>query len=304
MGELVGRVEGADGAEVPGPEVVAGLGVDGEGEGGASAAAEPGIGILRVFGRQLKRFRLRAGLDRVEFGRRTGYSTATIAAYEQGRRVPPGKFIDQSDELLDAGGVLEEMKDEVARAQYPAFFRDAARLEAEAVEVWVFGTHAVPGLLQTEEYMRAVFEMWRPLLDEASVQHRVAARLARQDVIERRPAPLLSFVIDESVLRRPLGGPAVMRGQLEHLLLVGAYRNVEIQVMPLNREDNAGVDGPFVVLHRDGDQVAYLEAQGRSTLVTERTEVRGIMSRYGIIRAQALTPCESLAFIEKLLGEL
>lgn len=266
---------------------------------------EPDSGILRVFGRQLKRFRLRAGLERAEFGARTGYSASTIAAFEQGRRVPPPRFIDVADGILDAGGVLQEMKEEVARAQYPAFFRDAARLEAEAVELWVYGTLAVPGLLQTEEYMQAVFEMWRPLLDEATVQQRVAARLARQQVFERKPPPLVSFVIDESVLRRPLGGVAVMRGQLEQLLLVGAYRNVEIQVMPLDREDNAGVDGPFVVLHRDGaEPVAYLEAQGRSTIVTERTEVRGVVSRYGIIRAQALTPRESLAFIEKSLGDL
>ena len=274
---------------------------------GEAGSPEPGVGsgILRVFGRQMKRFRIRAGLERVDVGSRTGYSPSTIASYEQGRRIPPPQFIDLVDELLDAGGVLKEMKEEVARAQYPAFFRDAARLEAEAVELWVYGTHAVPGLLQTEEYMRAVFEMWRPLLDEEAVQQRVVARLARQEVFGRRPVPLVSFVIDEAVLRRPLGGRSVMRGQLEQLLLVGAYRSVEIQIMPLNREDNAGVDGPFTVLHRDGvDQVAYLEAQGRSTIVSERAEVRGIVSRYGIIRAQALTPRESLAFIEKLLGEL
>ncbi|WP_399890468.1 helix-turn-helix domain-containing protein [Streptomyces sp. BBFR51] len=290
MSELV-REPGEQGEQ--GEEVVPG------------SSPEPGAGILRVFGRQLKRFRLRAGLERVDFGARAGYSPSTIASYEQGRRVPPPLFIDLADELLDAGGVLQEMKEEVARAQYPAFFRDAARLEAEAVELWVYGTHAFPGLLQTEEYMQAVFEMWRPLLDEATVQQRVAARLARQQIFDRKPTPLVSFVVDESVLRRPLGGAAVMRGQLEQLLLVGAYRNVEIQVMPLDREDNAGVDGPFVVLHRDGgDHVAYLEAQGRSTIVSERTEVRGIASRYGIIRAQALTPRESLAFIEKSLGDL
>ncbi|WNE98871.1 helix-turn-helix transcriptional regulator [Streptomyces luomodiensis] len=278
---------------------------------GAGAGAEPepppevGSGILRVFGRQLKRFRMRAGLERPEFASMVGYSVSTIAAYEQGRRIPPPRLIDQADEVLDAGGVLLEMKEEVARAQYPAFFRDAARLEAEAVELWVYATHAVPGLLQTEEYMRAVFGMWRPLLDEETVEQRVAARLARQHIFDRKPAALLSFVIDEAVLRRPLGGWEVMRGQLEHLRLAGEFRNVEIQVMPLDREDNAGVDGPFTVLQRaEGDQVAYLEAQGRSTMVSERREVQGIVSRYGIVRAQALSPRESLAFVEKLLGEV
>ncbi|MGX1157311.1 transcriptional regulator with XRE-family HTH domain [Streptomyces albogriseolus] len=130
-------------------------------EGPEAASPEPGTGILRVFGRQMKRFRLRAGLERSEVGARTGYSVSTITSYELGRRIPPPRFIDVADELLDAGGVLREMKEEVARAQYPVFFRDAARLEAEAVEVQIYANQAVPGLLQTEEYMRAVFGMGR-----------------------------------------------------------------------------------------------------------------------------------------------
>jgi len=274
-------------------------------EEGTQAEYEPGSGALHVFGRQLKRFRVRLGLERPELGAATGYSPSTIASYEQGRRVPPPAFIDRADEVLDAGGVLQEMKDEVQRAQYPAFFRDAARLEAEAVELHVYANQAVPGLLQTEEYARAVFGMWRPPLKEETVELRVAARLGRQKIITRSPAPLLSFVIDESVLRRPLGGGDVLRGQLEHLHVLGRYRNVEIQVMPLDREDNAGVDGPFTVLQRaSGDQIAYLEAQGRSTMVLDPEEVRGVESRYGVIRAQALTPRESLAFVVTLLGEV
>ncbi len=113
---------------------------------------EFGAGILYVFGRQLKLFRERAGMDRAKLGSLTGYSASTIASFEQGRRIPPPKFIDRADEVLGAGGVLGASKEEVARAQYPAFFRDAARLEAEAVELHVYANQAVPGLLQTEEY--------------------------------------------------------------------------------------------------------------------------------------------------------
>ncbi|GHF48249.1 hypothetical protein GCM10018783_17010 [Streptomyces griseosporeus] len=183
--------------------------VSGSGDGhGEERQPEPdaGSGVLRVFGRQLKRLRVRAGLERPEFGSITGYSVSTIAAYEQGRRVPPPRFIDQADEVLDAGGVLLEMKEEVARAQYPAFFRDAARLEGEAVELHVYATKAVPGLLQCDEYARAVFTMWRPLLAQDVIEERVAARLARQEIFSRMPQPTISFVIEEAVLRRPLGG--------------------------------------------------------------------------------------------------
>ncbi|MFD3354799.1 helix-turn-helix domain-containing protein [Streptomyces fradiae] len=265
---------------------------------------EVGTGMLCVFGRQLKLFRERAGLDRAGFGSMTGYSVSTIAAFEQARRIPPPKFIDRADELLQAGGVLSASKEEVARAQYPAFFRDAAKLEAEAAVLHVYATQAVPGLLQTEEYARAVFAMWRPQLDEEVIEQRLAARLARQEVFTQRPAPHLSFVIEEAVLLRPLGGAVVRRGQLEQLLLIEEKRNVEVQVMPLSRQEHAGLAGPFTLMEmRDGRRIAYAEVQGDSRVHTERLKVRELERTYGSLRAQAHTPAESRALIEKLLGE-
>ncbi|MFC9341949.1 helix-turn-helix domain-containing protein [Streptomyces sp. NPDC057020] len=266
---------------------------------------EPGQGVVTAFGQQLKLFRARAALERAEFGKLVGYAAQSIASFEQGRRIPPPRLIDQADEVLDARGVLKALKEEVARAQYPAFFRDAARLEAEALELFLYATQAVPGLLQTEEYTRALLAMRRPLLDEDTIEQRVASRAARQDIFGRWPAPLMSFVIDEAVLRRPYGGRVVLRGVLEQILLIGQKRYVEIQVMPVNREDNAGVDGPFTLITtKTGDHVAYLEVQGRSILLTDRNEVRSLAARYGIIRSQALTPQETTELIEKLLGEL
>lgn len=265
---------------------------------------EVGTGMLCVFGRQLKLFRERAGMDRAKLGSLTGYSVSTIAAFEQGRRIPPPKFIDQVDDVLAAGGVLGASKEEVARAQYPAFFRDAAKLEAEAVVLHVYATQAVPGLLQTEEYARGVFVMWRPQLDEEVVEQRLTARLARQEIFSRRPAPHLSFVIEEAVLMRPLGGEAIWRGQLEHLMLIAEKRNVEIQVMPLSRQEHAGLAGPFTLMEmKDGRRIAYAEVQGDSRVHTERQRGRELERTYGTLRAQAHTPAESRALIEKLLGE-
>ncbi|WP_406357948.1 helix-turn-helix domain-containing protein [Streptomyces sp. NBC_01635] len=265
---------------------------------------EVGTGMLCVFGRQLKLFRERAGLDRARLGSLTGYSASTIASFEQARRIPPPKFIDRADEVLEACGVLSASKEEVARAQYPAFFRDAAKLEAEAVELHAYDTQLVNGLLQTEEYARAVFAMWQPLLDEAVIEQRVAARLARQEIFSRRPASHLSFVIEEAVLLRKLGGEAIGRGQLEHFMLMAEKRNVVIQVMPLSRQEHAGLAGAFTLMEaKDGRRIAYTEVQGDSRVHTERHKVRGLERIYGILRAQAHTPTESLALIEKLLGE-
>ncbi|MFH9353760.1 Scr1 family TA system antitoxin-like transcriptional regulator [Kitasatospora sp. NPDC017646] len=279
-------------------------------EGGGSEVADvaeqdDGAGFLRSFGRQLKLLREREGLSRAQLGARLGYGEDQIASVELGRRIPRLELIEKADQELNAGGVLIAMKDEVARARYPAFFRDAAKLEAEAVELQSYDIHVVNGLLQTEEYMRALLAMRRPLLEESVIEQRVAARLARQELFACRISPLMSFVMEESVLLRRLGGTAVMRGQLEQILLAGQRRNVEAQVMPLDREDNAGIDGGFTLFTRKGgEQIGYMETQGHSTLVTDREEVRALGSRHGIIRAQALTPRESLAYIEKLLGEL
>ncbi|MCI3224389.1 helix-turn-helix transcriptional regulator [Streptomyces sp. NP-1717] len=278
---------------------------DPDADAGQRPEDEPGSGVVMAFGRQLKLLRVRAGLDRTEFGKRVGYAAQSVASFEQGRRIPQPRFIDRADDVLDAGGVLKALKEEVARAQYPAFFRDAARLEAKALELFLYAVSAVPGLLQTEEYTRALLAMRRPLLDEDTIEQRVAARLARQEILNRWPAPLMSFVVEEAVLRRPFGGNDVLRAVLERILRTGHKRNVEIQVMPTDREDNAGVDGPFTLITRKGgDQIAYLEVQGRSILLTDRNEVRSVAARYGIIRSQALTPRESMGFVEKLLGEL
>lgn len=265
---------------------------------------EPGSGVVVAFGRQLKLLRVRAGLDRTEFGKRVGYAAQSVASFEQGRRIPQPRFIDRADDVLDAGGVLKALKEELARAQYPAFFRDAARLEAKAAALNVYAMYAVPGLLQTEEYAQAVFQMQRPLLDDEVIAQRLEARMVRQDIFDRSPAPLMSFVIEESVLRRPIGGRKVMRDTLEQVLLSGQLRNVEVQVMPIEREDHAALGGPFTLIDtHKGDRIAYAEVQSDSRLYTGQAKIRELEARYGILRSQALTPKESSALIVDLMGE-
>ncbi|WP_327400941.1 helix-turn-helix domain-containing protein [Streptomyces sp. NBC_01288] len=265
---------------------------------------EAGSGVLHVFGRQLKRFRVRAGMERAQLGARTGYSASTIASYEQGRRIPPARFIVKADEVLDAQGVLTEFVEELEKAQYPAFFQDAAELEKKALGWHVYDALVINGLLQTEDYARAVFTMRRPLLDEETIEQRVAARLVRQAIFERKPAPTISFVVEESLLRKRLGGQEVMRGQLEQILLTGQQRNVQIQVMPNDREEHAALSGSFTLIETEkGRRISYVDAYKGSRLYADHQTVREMDERYGILRAQALTPRESLSFVEKLLGE-
>ncbi|MFF0700542.1 helix-turn-helix domain-containing protein [Streptomyces tendae] len=266
---------------------------------------DSGNGFLRCFGRQMKLLREAAGLTQAELGAQVGYGEAQIASVEQGRRIPKPELVDSVDRVVGGGGVLSAMKGEVGRARYPGFFREFVRLEGEAVELHAYDALLVNGLLQCEEYARAVFEMWRPLLDEETVEQRLAARMGRQKIFARRPAPLMSFVIEETALRRPLGGKRVLRGQLEQLLLVGHQRNVEIQVMPIERDQHASLGGPFTLLLTKGRRrMAYVEAQSQSVVHSDPVKVQNLEATYGILRAQALTPQESLGWIERLLGEL
>jgi len=173
-----------------------------------------------------------------------------------------------------------------------------------AVEMGLYGNHNIHGLLQTSEYARALFEMRRPSYSQDEVERVLAARMARQAVFERSPAPALSFVQEEVTLRRPIGGTMVLRRQLERLLDVGQLRNVEIQVMPANREDHAGMGGGVEVLKfEDGTAVGRSDGAFAGRPVSDPKQLRILELRSGMIRAQALAPRESLAFIEQLLGE-
>ncbi len=260
--------------------------------------------VIATVGRQLKMWREAAGLDRTQFGSRMGYGPNLIYKIERGARIPRPEYLDKADEILGASGKIAAMKVDVERARYPKKVRDLAKLESDAVELGAYGNHNLHGLLQTEEYARALYEIRRPAYSPDVVERYVAARMARQEMFHRQPLPALTFVLEQGTLERPIGGRDVLRRQLEHLLEVAALRNVEIQVMPTNCDDHAGMGGQIDVLKlTDGSTVGYLEVQLISRLITDPKDIQLLELRYGIIRSQALSPRQSRAFIEKVLGE-
>ncbi|MEV7614591.1 helix-turn-helix transcriptional regulator [Streptomyces sp. NPDC089799] len=260
--------------------------------------------VIAAVGRQLRMWRESGGFDRAQFGTRMGYSQELIYKIERGARIPRPEYLDKADEILEASGKISAMKADIERARYPKKVRDLAKLEAQAVEIGAYDNVVVPGLLQTEEYARALHSLRRPAFPEDQVERLVAARMARQQVIDRRPAPLLTLVLEEAVLRRPIGGKIVLRAQLEHLAAIGRLRHVEIQVMPTTVEEHAGLASSFKIMRlNDGTTVGHSEALLVSRLITTPKEVQILEMRYGMIRAQALTPRESLMFIEKAVGE-
>ncbi|MGW1953694.1 helix-turn-helix domain-containing protein [Streptomyces sp. NPDC001920] len=265
---------------------------------------EWGVAVVATVGRQLKLRREAVGMRAGDFGKAVGYGEDLVYKIEGGKRIPRPEFLDRADEVLGAGGLLAAMKEDVAKVRYPKKVRDLAEVEARAVEIGVYVCHSISGLLQTPEHARAAFESRQPPYSEEEVERMVAARMARQSIFDRNPAPALSFVLEEAPLRRPLGGTMVWRQQLERLLGVGRLRNVSLQVMPTHRETHPGLDGKIELLKfEDGTAVGRSDGAFNGRPISDPRQLRILELRYGTIRAQALPPGESLAFIEQLLGE-
>ncbi|GLW44676.1 transcriptional regulator [Streptomyces sp. NBRC 14336] len=264
---------------------------------------EWGIAVIATVGRQLKLRREAVGMRAADFGKAVGYGEDMVYKIESGKRIPRPEFLDTADGVLRAGGLVSAMKEDVEKVTYPKKVRDLAELEARAVEMQLYDPLNIHGLLQAPEYARALLLMRRPAYTDTEVERFFAARVSRKSVFERDPAPEIGFVLEEWTLRRPLGGKAMLRHQLEHLLQVAQLRNVELQVMPMEREEHAGLAGGIEVLKfRDGSAMGRSPAIANGRPVQEPKQLRILELRYGIIRAQALTPRESSAFIEDLLG--
>ncbi|MYY02145.1 MULTISPECIES: helix-turn-helix transcriptional regulator [unclassified Streptomyces] len=277
---------------------------------GSAGGTEPGASdSLRTFGAVVHALREHAGLSREEFGALVGYSKHTIASIEQGRRMPDRGFVESAEPVLGDTGALRKAAPHLTRqAGLASWFVQWARLEATAISLYTYECRLIPGLLQTEAYARAVILNVPPLLDPEEVEERVAARMARQEVlsVNRKPPTTFSFIVEQSVLERHTGGDDVTRELLDHLIeLIEGNWNVEFQVMPTRRVTHAGTDGPIVLAETPEHRwFAYSEGQENGRLISDPKEISVLQQRYAKLRSQALTPEDSLSLLKRLRGAL
>lgn len=251
------------------------------------------------FGRELHRLRRSADLSQRELAKRTLISHQMLGAIERAERVPRKHFVERADKELDAHGALMRLRPGASES-YPNWFRGYVELEAEAHALHDFQADAVPGLFQTKEYAAAVLRAGWPPNGEKQVEHLLKARMARQKLLRRDPLPLLWVVIDESVLRRPVGSPEVMFAQLDRLVKLGSMPQVRLQVLPFVKGAHAAMDGSFKVLDMsDGERLAYAEVPGSGRVITDAAEVEKCARRFGALQSLALSPDESADFISQ-----
>ncbi|MET9099141.1 MULTISPECIES: helix-turn-helix domain-containing protein [Streptomyces] len=262
---------------------------------------------LRTFGAVVQALREHAGFSRVEFGTMVRYSKYTVESVELGRRMPDERFVERAEEALGNTGALRKAAGHLTRGEpgLAAWFRRWARLERVAVSLCTYECRLVPGLLQPEGYVRAVFDNSVPPLSDDQLEAQVFARLERQRMLYERPNVPFSFIVEEHLFRRRLGGTEVTRGLLDHVLELTAPRNVTLQVMPLDAEFHACLDGPVRLLETpERRRLAYSEGQQNGRLISDAKEVSLLYQCYDTLRSQALNPKDSRDLLERLRGEL
>lgn len=214
--------------------------------------------------------------------------------------MPPGaarEFTERCDEVLNGGGLLVRIRDALMQEALMPWFREWVSIEQEAASLRSFQPLVVPGLLQTEEYARALHEGASPLVGDA-MEQQVAARMARQVVLDRPAPPQFVAVLDHSVLTRAVGGPKVMREQLAHLVEVGRRPRVHLHLVPETVGAYPGLNGAFVLATpADGDDVGYLDNQLHGTIVERHADVKSLRQTWESVRAEAMPHGATLAAI-------
>ena len=261
---------------------------------------------LKGFGGVVKVFRERAGLTQEQLAPLVQYSLQTVASIEQGRRLPPKEFVNRAEDILDAFGALRAAARHLSRQPgLASWFRRWAELEQTALALNTYECRVIPGLLQTEAYARAVTLAVPPPPSEEQVEQRVAARLARQELLRRKPLVAFSFIIEQAVIERHTGGAEVTRGLVDNLLACAELVSVELQITPLRQPDHAGTDGPMRLLETpEHEWLGYSEGQQTGQLISSPDDVSVLTMRYAKLRSQALTPEDSVSLLKQIRGAL
>jgi hypothetical protein len=193
----------------------------------------------------------------------------------------------------------------VAREAYPAFFAPVVPFEREAVRIHGWELGAVPGLLQTQEYARALIRSGRPTDSQDAIDRLVAARMERQSILTSEHPPMVWYVIDEGVLRHVVGSRTTMAEQLDKLIEAADVPGTVIQVLPFTGDNHAGSDGPVSVYEfTEAPSVCYTECYSGGRIVEAPTEVAHLMTVISLIRASSLSPRESLELTKKIRSEI
>lgn len=275
-----------------------------------------------LLGHELRHLREEAGAsleDAAEAIRRTD---STISRVELGRTGLTKRDLRElvsfyaskvSRQNVDVDWYMEQAKGSEQRGRwtgyrsvYATFFRTAVDLEEDSSVINNYATEVLPGLVQTEDYIRSLFTTQRVRMVDQTVEDAVRARLDRQRVLTKPDAPRLGFVLSESAVRRTVGNEQIMRMQLEHLTELAALPNVQLQVLPFDARTPAQVNFNFTTYRVDSSgnsgplEFIYIEEFHDGKYVDDRRVVDDYYELWNALVGAALDPVESRALLSKL----
>jgi transcriptional regulator with XRE-family HTH domain len=259
-----------------------------------------------VFGSMLRFYRTRAGLSQEQVGAPVHFSADQVGKVENGLRTPTEEFAAACDAVaeLKTDGALAELRERLSgyfkQRAYPGWFAHWPDTEAQAKVLRWFELVAVPGLLQTEDYARAVLRT-QVLATDEEIEEMVAARMDRQAIVARDHPPMLWVILDEGVVRRPVGSAQVMSEQVGKLLDAARRPNIVIQVIPWSVGAHQGMSGNFVVADLpEGHQVVYQDTAARGQIVEDSDDIAAVALMWDTLKSEALPRAASRELLEEV----
>ncbi|SCF68626.1 helix-turn-helix transcriptional regulator [Streptomyces sp. Ncost-T10-10d] len=262
---------------------------------------DPSSSPRALLGAELRHRREGKGLSQEELGLPLFVSGSFIGQLESGTRRMQVDQAEKLDEILKADGFFVRNCAALKKSKYPDHFAEAAEAEAVAKTIKEYAPQLIPGLLQKEAYARAVFRAYQPTAVEDVISDLVAARLERAQLLTDPTTPLVWAVLDEAVLRRQVGSPAVMAQALRHILELARKHRIIVQVLPFHAGAHMAMEGQLKLMSfEDAPPLAYLQGLSTGTLHDEPATVRHYELTYDLVVASALSPELSLALIESV----
>lgn len=261
---------------------------------------DPSASPLDYYGSELRRLREAAGLKQGQLGGCIFCTASLIGQIETAKKVPTRDFSERVDAALGTDGVFSRLVGLVLKSQLPTWFQAYAEMEARAAYISTYQCQLVYGLLQTEEYARALLGVDQP----GKREELVAARMERQRILERQQPPALWVVVGEAVLHQEVGDRDVMRGQLARLLEFRDHPWVQVQVLPYSVGQHTGMMGSFTLLRFDDDpDLFYAESYDAGHMTANSQVIRERSVGYARLQSCALSTEGSAKLIARVMEE-
>ena len=253
---------------------------------------DPGSSPAAFLGAELRRARVAAGMSQEQFSRSLGFDRTVITKAETGERPPSPEVaaaIDEAFPHLDGLFSRLTLLARRANGRYPEWFREWVDAEQQATALRTWQPILVPGLLQTRDYARALFQAWQPAAERDDLDALVGARIERQAILDRADPPELLAVLDEAVLHRKVGSAKIMGDQLAHLGEMSRRPAVTIQIVPAEVGTHAGLLGGFFVGSFDDTPViVYAETAVEGITIDKPALVSKAAQAFERLRSEAL----------------